>query len=105
MVKRIVVFKVYRTDDLCRRVINLGVTINRIKRLTDKKLGENIWQFTGTLRMSDTYMLEGIDRILRDVKHRYVGGEFGMLKGRITWSPTSKNIKILSHEEFTLFQR
>ena len=104
MIKRIVVFMVHRTGDSKKQKIMLGVTINRIKRVNGKQ-SEDIWQFTGTLRMSDTYMLEGIDRILEGVPRRYIGGEFSVVKNRLTWSPRSKNIIVLATEEFMLFER
>ena len=105
MAKRVVAFRVFRTSDPNEKVITLGMTINRIKRLSHNNQASNVWQFTGTLRTSDTYALEGLDKFWVDTPRLYVGGEFGITNSRITWSQTSKNIVVLSFEEFTLFQR
>ncbi|TSC62728.1 MAG: hypothetical protein G01um101448_300 [Parcubacteria group bacterium Gr01-1014_48] len=104
LIERIVVFKVCRAGVPNTR-INLCITINRIKRFVVNGCGTDVWQFTGMLRLSDTYDLEGIDRILGDAPRRYVGGELSIRRNRITWSPHTKNLVVLTEEEFTLFQR
>lgn len=104
LIERIVVFKVCRASEPNVR-INLCITINRMKRLIVNGCGTDVWQFTGMLRSSDTYVLEGIDRILGDTPRRYVGGELSIRNGRITWSPHTKNLTVLTQEVFMLFQR